>query len=52
MEISPREPYREGPFVKIKSQKDKNQAFTEFKYLEKATIYMVFLMGAVLVHYD
>ena len=45
MEISPREPYREGPFVKIKSQKAKNQAFTEFKYLEKTNYIYGILNG-------
>ena len=32
---------RKGPFVKIKLRKTENQAFAEFKYLEK-TNYMVF----------
>ena len=30
--------HREGSFIKIRSQKAKNQALVEFKYLKKPTI--------------
>ena len=42
---------REGPFVKIKSQKSEIQAFTEFKYLVKTnyTVWCLYMCVCVCV---
>ena len=37
--------HREEPFVKIKSRKTKNQAFGEFKYLDKTNCMVPILTG-------